>query len=119
MDSAIKQLGGNRKLYFNLLEKFEEGSLSEALGKLTDAYDAQDTTLFRQGAHKLSSAAGYVGASLVQRCCKEIQKAHDNSEFSKMFDYYPLIIEASVEFQEVSRSIISEHKGKQPICYRV
>jgi HPt (histidine-containing phosphotransfer) domain-containing protein len=61
-----------------MLEKFDDGSLSEALVKLSDAYDTQDTTLFRQAAHKLTSAAGYVGATLIQRCCKEIQNAHTN-----------------------------------------
>lgn len=29
-----------------------------------------------------------------------------------MFEYYPLIIEAAIEFKEVSKSLISEHKGK-------
>ena len=63
-------------------------------------------------AHSLKGASGYVGAGKVHYACYYIQKAYSINDYDGMVNYYPLIVEACVEYKRFSRKYIARENGK-------
>jgi HPt (histidine-containing phosphotransfer) domain-containing protein len=64
-----------------MLEKFEGLSLSLEMKRIAEAIDENDFLKMNQAAHKLTSASGYVGASIMHYVCVRMQKAFGNKNF--------------------------------------
>ena len=65
--------------------------------------------------HQLKGASGYVGAGRIHYVCYWIQNAFHDENHQKMLDYYPLLVEACIEFKRFSREYLSKEKGKVEI----
>ena len=52
--------------------------------------------------HALKKASGHVGASRIHYACYYIEEAYKVNDFDGMIQYYPLLVEAIVEFKRFS-----------------
>ena len=66
----------------------------------------------KDGVHDLKSSSGYVGAGYLYYACCYILEAYKRNDFDGMARYYPLLVEAVIEFKRFSRKVIAEHNGK-------
>ena len=66
----------------------------------------------KNAAHSLKGASGYVGAGRVHYACYYIQKAYNSKNYEKMESYYPLIVEACIEYKRYSRKFIAQESGE-------
>ena len=63
-------------------------------------------------AQTLKYSVGYVGAGKVYYACCYIVDAYTDKDIQAMLQYYPLVVEAAIEFKRFSRKFLSEIKGK-------
>ena len=63
-------------------------------------------------AHSLKGASAYIGAARLSYTCYYIQEHYVYERYDKMLEYYPSLIEATVEFKVHSRILLAKHKGK-------
>lgn len=80
--------------------------------KIVPAVDNQDYDNYKIHAHSLKGASGYVGASRLHYVCYFIQEHHYHNRYKDMLEYYPLLVEAAIEFRKHSREINAKHTGK-------
>ena len=112
INTPVDSLGGNNKLYFAMLSRLEGMSLSMCMQQITDAVDNKEWLKMKNAAHSLKGASGYVGASKVHYACYYIQKAFNANNHQEMIEYYPLIVEACIEYKRYSRKFIARENGK-------
>ena len=105
--TPVQSLGGNTKLYFAMLSRLEKMSLSSCLSQITEARNRQDWQAMKAAAHSLKGASGYVGAGKVHYACYYIQKAYNNNDFEGMMNYYPLAVEACLEYKRFARQYLA------------
>ena len=67
--NAIGSLGGNKKLFYSMLNRLEVMSVSCSMSQITDSMKRQDWAKMKMAAHSLKSASGYVGAGKVHYAC--------------------------------------------------
>ena len=104
---ATASLGNNSKLFYIMLERLADVSIATSIEKLTIALNEEDWDGMKQAAHSLKGSSGYVGASKIHYACYYIQDAYNSSNYNGMVHYYPLLVEAIVEFQRYSRELIA------------
>ena len=63
-------------------------------------------------AHSLKGASGYIGAVNLHHACYCIQEQYMAGNYENMLDYYPMLIEASVEFRAAYRKLLAENEGR-------
>lgn len=69
---AIQLLGGSEANFFNFLSKLEPLSLMPMMAAIKDAVEAKDFYTYKEKAHSLKGASGYVGASHIMYSCYHI-----------------------------------------------
>ena len=92
-EKAIASLGGEHRIYYNMLGKFEPMSLLSSLEELRDAVNDKDYAKIKSKAHSLKGASGYIGAGGIHYSCYHIQEQYLNESFEKMLSYYPTLVE--------------------------
>ena len=103
-------------MYYGMLEKFEDMSLTQCMTQVKNAVEQEDYKKMKEGAHSLKGSSGYIGASHLHYACYFIQEHFLFERPAQMMEYYPTLIEAAVEFRVYSRRIIAEYKGKLSVC---
>ena len=63
----------------------------------------------KTSSHSLKSACGYVGAGKLHYACYYLIKKFNEDDFQGMADYYPLVVEACIEFKRFSRNYLAEY----------
>jgi HPt (histidine-containing phosphotransfer) domain-containing protein len=63
--AGIETFGGSEKLYYMMLEKFEEMTVEKYVRMVNKAVEEQDWVNVKEGAHAIKGSAGYIGASHV------------------------------------------------------
>ena len=109
---AIVLLGNQTKIFNQMLGKLEVLSLNPSLEALAQAVEDRDFPKMKSKAHSLKGASGYIGASCLHYSCYHIQDQFMAGNFERMLDYYPLLIECSIDFKIESRKILAAHNGK-------
>ena len=66
---AKKGLGNSDRLYYNMLDTFEEMTLNSVLTNLALFVDAKDYKQIKEEAHKLKGASAYIGAGRIHYAC--------------------------------------------------
>ena len=112
MQKAVQLLGGNTRLFYNMLGKLESMSLVPSMKGIADAMVAEDYLDMKAKAHSLKGASGYIGASNVHYSCFQIQAQFEAKNFPGMIEYYPMLVESAIEFKIACRTILAENKGK-------
>ena len=74
---------------------------------MTEGYSIQNWVKIEQAAHALKGSSGRVGAGKIHYACYHICDAYHKGDFKSMLVYYPLIIEAVIEFRRYSRELIA------------
>lgn len=72
LKKAVETLGGQKSIFFKMIDKIESSTLNPNLKDLATAYDKKDYPQMKNKAHALKGATGYVGASRVHYCCWRI-----------------------------------------------
>jgi HPt (histidine-containing phosphotransfer) domain-containing protein len=67
------------------------------------AFEEKNYQKMKELAHSLKGASAYIGASRIHYCCYYIQEHFVYERYDKMLEYYPSLVEASIEFQKYSR----------------
>ena len=60
----------------------------------------------------IKQASERVGASYVYYACYYIEECHKTNDINGILRYYPLLVEAIVEFKRFSRKTLSNTEGK-------
>ena len=105
---AIEQLGGSPEMFYMMLEKFEDMSLLECLTNLAKDVNEQDFLKMKNDAHSLKGASGYICASRVYYACYYIQEHYVFGRYKEMLEYYPTLVEASLEVRIYSRQLLAD-----------
>ena len=71
---ALQRMGGNQKLYLNLLRKFVEQQ-SQAPAQIAEALARNDVPLAERVAHTVKGLAGSLGSRVVQDAAGRLEKA--------------------------------------------
>ena len=74
---------------------------------MTEGYSTQNWVKIEQAAYALKGSSGRVGAGKIHYACFHICDAYHKGDFKSMLVYYPLIIEAVIEFRRYSRELIA------------
>lgn len=74
IEMAITGLGGDPKIFYMMLGNFEDMTLTEHMKNLVVPYDTKDHKVFKDLAHGLKGASGYIGASRLHYVCYFIQE---------------------------------------------
>ena len=76
------------------------------------ALQMQDWASIELAANKLQGSSAYIGAGKVHYACYYIQAVCAAKNYQAVEDYYPLLIEACIEFKRFSRKFLAEHHSK-------
>ena len=71
----------------------------------------------KMAAHTLKSASGYVGAGKLHYACYYVQSTWQAQDFKGMIFYYPLVVEACIEFKRFVRRYLAEYNGKFALTF--
>jgi polar amino acid transport system substrate-binding protein len=71
---GLSHVGGNKKLYLNLLSKFRD-DYGSAVKELKDSLEAGDKEAAVRGAHTVKGVAGNIGAKEVQKAAAVVEAA--------------------------------------------
>lgn len=112
VDTAVNGLGGDPAVYYMMLGSLEDMSLNQCLKDLVEAYDNKDYANIKAHAHSLKGASAYIGASRLHYMCYFIQHYYVEGNYEKMLEYYPSLIEASIEFKVYHRKLIAQNNGE-------
>jgi signal transduction histidine kinase/DNA-binding response OmpR family regulator len=74
IDSALRRVAGNRRLYRDLLQQFAAGE-STASGRISAALQAGDCKLAERIAHTVGGVAGNIGIHAVQATAERLERA--------------------------------------------
>mgnify|MGYP000867874157 CR=1 FL=1 len=102
-----------------MLKRLEVMSLTSCMTQVAEGINQQDYNKMKQGAHQLKGASGYVGAGRVHYVCYHIQNAYQTNDFARMVEYYPMLVEYSIEFKRFSRKYLSDLKSKPNVLTNV
>ena len=69
---------------------------------------AQDWPQMKNASHTLKGSTGYLGAGKIYYACIYIMQAFSVEDFVAMAKYYPLLVEAVIEFKRYARRYIAE-----------
>ena len=110
INAGIQQVGGE-DLFFSMMENFEDMSLIKNLTNLKEFYESRDNKQFREEAHALKGAAGYLAAGKVSDITAKIQTAYFNSNYDEEFSYYPALLEEAIILRIEIKKLISQRKS--------
>ena len=100
VETGLKRVGGNRKLYRKLLLRFREDN-SNAIQQIKEAKEKKDNELAVRLAHTIKGVAGNLGANDLYNVSREVEGALKQGS-----DNFPTLIQnMSVELNRVMQSI--------------
>ena len=66
----------------------------------------------KMAVHTLKTTSGYVGAGKLHYACYYVQSMWSVQDYKGMASYYPLVVEACIEFKRFVRRYLADHNGK-------
>ena len=88
--NGIKMMGGNRKLYHQLLERFKS-NFTTSVSRLGDFFNEKNIEEATRLAHTIKGTAGNIGASQLQNDAEKIETHCHTDELTKAQSYLPQI----------------------------
>ena len=67
-----------------------------------------DWESINEAAQSLQSTSGFIGAGRLYYACHYIQEAYSAGDIDRMMSYYPILVEAAIEFKRYSRRFLAE-----------
>lgn len=110
-EKAMQRLGG-QQLYMMMLPQYDSTSLMPQLTQLAREVSQKDWDQIKFFVHALKGPAGYIGASRLHYACYYMQKAHSDSDFDAMIDYYPLLVETAIEVRKHVYEYLAKSQGR-------
>ena len=95
-----------------MVARLEVMSIAVCIDKMKVALPMQDWATIEQSANKLQGSSAYIGAGKVHYACYYIQAVCANGNYKAIEDFYPLLIEACIEFKRFSRKFLAEYHSK-------
>ena len=87
--------------------------MSQTMKNLIKPFDENDFAQYKQEAHSLKGASGYIGAGKIHYMCYFIQQNYFLKRYERMKRYYPNLIEAVIEFKVYSRQLICQFNNSK------
>ena len=100
-------------MFYKMLSRVEEMTLKPSMESIASSISTQDWGKTSNSAHSLKGSAGYVGAGHMYYACAYIMQAYGENDYIGMTKYYPLLVEAAIEFQRYSRRLIAKENRKE------
>ena len=94
-------------MFYCLLERFESIAMEQTMEQLTSSVNIPDFKKMDQAADTLKGASGYVGAGRIYYACHHMNIAYLDKDYMLMVTFYPLIVEAVIEFRRYSRELVA------------
>ena len=110
--TAHDLLGGNKQLHLSMLARMEKMSVRSCMKQITDALKINDWPTMNLGAHTLEGTSGHIGAGKLHYACYYMHKMFKMNDSQGMVHYYPLVVEACIEFKRYSRRYLCDNNGK-------
>ena len=105
---AIQCLSGNAKMFYSMLSKMEGMSINANMKQISDGLETENWAKMKNGAHSLKGSSSYVGAGYLYYACLYMMLAYGEENYVDMARYYPLLVEAVIEFKRFSRRLFAE-----------
>ena len=100
-------------MFYEMLPKMEKMSINRTIEQINDGMATENWNKMKNASHTLKGSSGYIGAGYLYYACLYIMQAHSEQDFIGMARYYPLLVEAIIEYKRFSRRLLAEHSGKQ------
>ena len=107
----LEHLGFSKARFFEFLMNFEDLTLIQSLAAAKKALEDRDNKNLKESIHTIKGACSYIGASRLHYSCYFMQYYYEKGRYRKMHQFYPMLIEASVEFRIISRQLYNQFKG--------
>ena len=107
IQSGIDQVGESA-MFVNMMENFENMTLSKNLMGLKMAIDSEDWVGVRDEAHSLKGASSYLCTYNLTNLAKEIQLATEKKDYSTVMKLYPKLIEESIKIKLFIKKYLCE-----------
>ena len=102
-------MGSNNELFNKMLARFEENLAKAFMVKLEQCINNEDWTSMDQLLNSLKGASSLVGAGRIHYACYYILNAYKKRGFEGILNYYPLLVEAVIEFQIHSKKLLAKY----------
>jgi len=115
IESALERLGGNKKLFRNLLLEFRK-NYADTADKIRDALSRKDTETIRKLAHTLKGVAGNFSAKSLQAAVLEIEMAahrKSHEDIGSLMNYFENALNQVLESAQ-SLEVGEEEKMNSP-----
>ena len=89
------------------------------MDRLTSGLSTEDLEKVKFAVHALQSTAGYAGAGHIYYTCYYMDAGISAKNTQGILEYYPLLVEAVIDFKRFSRKFLSECKGKVKCCFQI
>ena len=110
---ALKSMGGNQKVYLDILAVFLRG-LSSRLALLIEYEGGSDWEAFRIEVHALKSALANVGARTLSLEARALEMAAQETRFDYIREHLPQFIENMTAFGARLESILKTREAAEP-----
>ena len=111
-NTGVRIIGGDVKMFCDLISKLEKVTILPCLMSLKESYETENHINFKEQAHKLKGASGYVAVGRVFYACFQVQDSFNEGDYVRMYSYYPRIIELVCEFLVECHKLLNEKKCK-------
>ena len=95
----MERLGQNTSLYHTMLYRLEKLTMRSCLSTIKDAITEKNWSNLQSSARLLKDSGGYVGACKIHYACYYIEREYHRGDFDSMLQYYPLLVEACMEYR--------------------
>ena len=103
---SLKNFDGNAKLFIGALRDFED-ELDARMAELATFVSASDEWSIEPIIDSLQKTAAKLGAGKLTYACFYMKQAFENKDAPDAIYYYPLVVEAVIEFKSYTRKCIS------------
>ena len=113
MENAVIALYGNYKVYFTLLTQLEKKSINPTMKDIIKPFENKDYNQIQLLVHSLKEACEFIWASRLYIVCYYILEHFECQQFDMMLEYYPSLVEATIEYKVYSRWLHAKNIGNK------
>ncbi|MBT4525342.1 MAG: response regulator [Deltaproteobacteria bacterium] len=108
--AGLTRVGGNKKLYRDLLIKFHEDHQT-IINDIRQALDSKDLELAQRQAHTVKGVSGNIGATEIQKAAESVELAARENQLEGINDLLQTLQE-QMDVPAVALKVVSETKNK-------
>jgi len=113
--TGVSRVGGNSKLYLNLLQKFKQNQAG-AVDEIKRAVEGTDSELSVRLVHTIKGVSGNIGAMDLHEAAKDLEiylksepASMDQSLFESMQSHMDRLLDSIAELEQIQSTILKEN----------